>query len=190
MNKQLLKWTLILMSLAGGLALLWAMGSGWNPSRRAIAESRFHVDIRDLKEDEIRSIKLAEASYLVVRPSRHMLEELESLTSHVWDARLPQSADGDSSVFVYSGHGYWCALKHVPREYEKHADWTPVWFGGYVDPCRDSSYDYAGRTVRSRDHTISGFDAEIPPLKVPFYRVRDGWLEIRVLTGDRKQNDG
>lgn len=110
------------------------------------------------------------------------MASLKFLDAHVWrpESKAFVPALG---VFLYWGYStkFGCKLQHIPPGKSTAAmDRNIDWRGGYFDPCHDPSYDYAGRTIKTREFTRNGYNRDHPNLYVPTYAVfSDRTVEIR-----------
>lgn len=72
-----------------------------------------------------------------------------------------RSVEADWFVAIASGTDLGCSLEHVPAESELFQD--KPWAGGFIDTCRKSRYDLAGRVFESQYATKN--------LAVPSYAI-------------------
>jgi ubiquinol-cytochrome c reductase iron-sulfur subunit len=173
-----LKVAVGVLAAIGGVLTVWVFASSLRPPNNAVADTDQVYNIGDLQAGEIRSISIKGRPHFIVRPNDEMLASIESLQGQVSDRGIPRSKNGDSTIFVFAAYGDGCLLKHVARGAEPL---EPTWLGGFIDPCRGSRYDYAGRYIRSRRYIVNDRIADMPSLKVPSYILRDQQLEIRSL---------
>lgn len=135
--------------------------------------STFVVDIGDLAVGEPSFVEFSPSRTLIVlKPSAAQLDSLRTLDSHVWR----QAHDGevrDSPVFVYwalsTGRFGGCRLRHYAagNSLLGSAAGAARWHGGYWAAGCDASYDYAGRAIKTRDHSYSGYVARSESLRKP-----------------------
>jgi Rieske Fe-S protein len=176
---------LTLIFTAFGLgALGYVFVRSLNPSERALADAARLIpdfSIKELKPGEFRRIEIHGLPLMILAPDGTIMNDLAKLDPHTWDPTRA-SFNAEHNVFIYWGIStrLGCDLTHYP----KGAPPRPVeqgrtWHGGYFDRCHDSSYDYAGRTIKTYEYTANGFNAEVPNLRVPQYEIRkDGTVLI------------
>jgi len=81
-----------------------------------------------------------------------------------WAKNATRSRESQLFVSIGVGTDFSCPLKFVPATAETFLG--KPWAGGFVDECRGSRYDLAGRVYQSQYATKN--------LIVPNYTVRDG----------------
>jgi ubiquinol-cytochrome c reductase iron-sulfur subunit len=163
-----------------GFALAYVVMVSLKPTSTATSGDIGRFSIDDLKPGEIRRVVVRNIPVLLLQPSKSMLDTLNQLDQHVWNRRRPKPTSGPKDIYVYSAVGDSCTVLHVPRLERDPFDIQRKWLGGYVDPCRGSNYDYAGRAIRSTQYTTNAFSLESPSLFVPQYRIAGGVLEINM----------
>jgi ubiquinol-cytochrome c reductase iron-sulfur subunit len=184
MRKQLALIGIVVMALVGVAALAWMFASSMS-----ISATTREIRGTDISAAAVAAIEPGEvAEFLpfgrplfVLRPTPDQLRAVVELDEHVWNHQW-SGYDADHGLFIYWGIStrLGCNLEHIPPGA------SPLgvgvggrWLGGYFDPCHDSSYDYAGRTIKSFPYSRNGFTADVPNLQAPDHRFRsDGTLVI------------
>lgn len=153
-------FTAVLVLATGAVLLGSLKPSATAEPQRLYTEIRI-ADIENLPPGEFtRAIGPAGVVYLF-KPTAEILTDLDKLDRSVFDPEIRSYVE-ELDVFVYRGQStrFGCLLLHAPP------DW-PNWPGGFFDPCHDSSYDYAGRTLSDPDLAYSGFTKPVSNLYVP-----------------------
>jgi hypothetical protein len=175
------------MAAAGVAVLAWVLGSSLSISATSREASGAEIPadrLAAITEGEVAEFVIFGTPLFVLRPSSRQLQALADMDSHVWNSRWSGYDEGHG-LFIYWGVSTRfpevpCKLQHIPPGPSPLGEGTGYrWLGGYLDPCHDSSYDYAGRTIKSLPYTRVRFNAEVPNLRAPEYQFRrDGTLVV------------
>ena len=163
------------------------MAESMEPTAAVDSRNIVRFSIQDLALGEARRVVVHNVPFMVLKPSRTMLESLEQLDKHVWYRQRPKPLSGPDNIYVYSPIGERCPVVKMPPRDQDPFDLKRKWLGGYVDPCRDVSYDYAGRVIRTHEYTNNGYSRGLPSLYVPRYYIAGEVLEIDMSHGRTNQ---
>jgi ubiquinol-cytochrome c reductase iron-sulfur subunit len=168
MERKLLTRSVIVLSTLGLVITGYVFVSSLSPSERAKAESEHLINITGLMPGELRVVNVNERPLFIHRATKQEHDDLRLLDNHVWNKDY-SGYDEKQDIFVFWGLStrLGCHLTHLPKGKSRFENNGAVWMGGYFDPCHDSSYDYAGRTIKTIMYTVIGFNAEVPNLKPP-----------------------
>ena len=167
MNRKAVLKSAIMVFLFVGIILVTNIFIGsLFPSARENAQI-VKIGLLDYEPGEVRLVR-GDGPIYVIAYSDEMLRDLEKLSPHVWNSTISTTykAENGKSFFIFNGRGTiepGCLVKHYPKtEPNTYREDNAVWFGGFLDPCRDVSYDYAGRLIRSISHSYINFTREAP----------------------------
>jgi ubiquinol-cytochrome c reductase iron-sulfur subunit len=179
MYKWLLKRSVIVITAVGFAVTAYVFISSLSPSARAKSESEHYIEIADLKPGEVLIVQVYGLPLYIHRASKEELNDLHLLDAHVWNKTYSGFND-KQDIFVYWGQSTRsiCSLVHLPKGDSRIKEMGAVWLGGYYDPCRDSSYDYAGRTIKTYLYSGNGLTAEVPNLRSPSYEASSARLLV------------
>lgn len=182
MDRKILTRITVVFAAVGLLYFGYVLVRSMNPSDRAIAEAQYKIVLSEIKEGVLTEVDSRGGPLLVFRPSEEQWADIKFMDAHVWDTRH-SGYNEEHDLFVYWGIStrFGCELSHLPKGESRIAEWGGVWLGGYFDHCHDSSYDYAGRTIRTYEYTGSGFTLEVPNLRSPNYEIYNEGLLIKLL---------
>jgi Rieske Fe-S protein len=137
-----------------------------------------------IEVNELAEVEVGDQVLYLFRPSPAILARLNELGNDVHQPEYVSYAD-QLGLFLYWAHSTYsgCKLTHLRVGDDPG---NQRWPGGYVNNCRDSSYDYAGRTIKNPSiAAISGFVPEVDNLAVPVFDIdRAGILHL--YAGTRK----
>jgi hypothetical protein len=173
--------------LLGGAGVVAVLLGSLRPTARADEADEVDLPIAQLAAGRIVRLSVRGRPILILRPTSEQRRALLRLDAHVWDPSLA-SFKPEIDAFVYDGLDtrLGCELIYVgPGESTLVKYPEPgrdaAWVGGYVDRCHfAASYDLAGRAIRSRSMTYSGFDAKLPNLATYDVRISGGRYLIRM----------
>jgi len=179
MKKAPLKYAALLLAMTGAIAIIYIFAASMRPSARAIADAQYLLDVSTLTPGKPLIFKDLNRPIFVYRPTQEEWNDIKFLDSHVWD-RNYGGYETNSGVFVFWGISTHvpCVLVHIPKGKSTLSNVAGVWLGGYFDPCGDSSYDYAGRTIKTYTYTKNGYNAEVPNLKSPRFKIQNSQMII------------
>ncbi|MEE9319452.1 MAG: hypothetical protein V3U76_03305 [Granulosicoccus sp.] len=179
---RLLAKTMAAMGVFSVFYVLFSgLGSGDDIAK---AQANLQVDIADISPGEIRFLIWEGRAVLIHRRKPEHLSQLERKDERLLDARSSQSSQPIAAINDYRslvpewfaaiglGTDYGCPVKELPAVDEAtmtdtgEKNWQEkLWQGGFVDTCRGSRYDYAGRVYAGQfadrnlvvpDYTITG----------------------------------
>ncbi len=109
------------------------------------------LDLGALEEGQAKYINFKGTPIFIYASSKFDKERLSRLSNHV--VAKSNILEYENSYFYIvkatpSGGG--CLLKFVPAD-GKH------WYGGYIDPCKDSNYDVLGRAIKNAKYTLNNY---------------------------------
>lgn len=174
-------------TLIGFVGMAAALFGSLRPSAWAVAADEVELPIAQLVAGRIFRLSVRGRPVLLLRPTPGQMRSVRRMNRHVWDASLA-SFKPEIGAFVYAGMDtrLGCELMQVePGESTLVKYLEPgrdaEWVGGYVDHCHfAASYDLAGRAIRTRSMTYSGFDAELRNLDTYDVRISGGRYVIRM----------
>lgn len=181
-RKFLVRITWIFTGIAF-LAIAYVFIQGMSPSQKAVNQKEHIINLASLDIGKPVKIQTKLGSIFLLKPSPEQIANLQKLDNHVWDKDYV-GYEKDLNLFVTLGistrHG--CGLEHAPLGespiYRNYG--IGNWLGGYFDPCHDSSYDYAGRTIKSYEYTYKGLDIQVPNLNAPNYKLHKQQLIVEL----------
>ena len=140
------------------------------PSQHAINTATYEIKVGELDIGVPKFHRQKGRLLIFLRPNENQLQTIKELDKHVWNPSLA-NFNSDLNAYVYWGENtrWGCELEHVPpgESRFKDDDESAKWLGGYWDPLCESSYDYAGRTIKSWKYTRNGLNLEVPNLRKP-----------------------
>ncbi|MEJ2527942.1 MAG: hypothetical protein P8Y49_07700 [Sulfurovaceae bacterium] len=178
MNIKIVHKLTVLMFLLIGITLVISIFIGsLSPSAREKAQI-VKISLLDYEPGEVRLVR-GDGLIYVIAYSDEMLRDLEKLSPHVWNAKVSTTykSKNGRSFFIFNGRGTidpGCLVKHYPKtQPNTYRGDNAVWYGGFLDPCRDVSYDYAGRLIKSISHSYINFTKEAPNMPQITYMRED-----------------
>ena len=180
-NKRTLSYVLGLFGVGVMVAILGVFFGYLGPSDAARPKevAEIHIEeIRAIPQGDFVRVIGPDGIAFVFKPTPEILEELPLLDDSVFDPEIESYVE-ELGVFIYWGIStrFGCLLLHAPRGSLEH---FPNWPGGFYDPCHDSSYDYAGRTLSDPNLSYARFVKEVSNLYVPEVSIhRDGMVRMR-----------
>ncbi|MFT5451413.1 MAG: ubiquinol-cytochrome c reductase iron-sulfur subunit [Enterobacterales bacterium] len=171
-RKQLVQSTWLLVGIAV-LGIGYMLFSFMGPTERVIAQNEHIVKLSILKMGQPVKVVTERGPIFFLQPNKEQLDYLKKLNKHVWDIEYSGYSE-NLNLFVYSGIStrYGCEVQHFPKGESpliKYSD-KARWYGGYFDPCHGSSFDYAGRAIKTWGFTHNGYELETPNLKPIRYK--------------------
>ena len=159
------------MGACGIVALAVVLIGSLKPNRSRPSAAATTFDMRLLQRGVPLKVQSGGVPVFLLRPTREQLASIDALTPHVWHPEV-QLFVPELDAFVYAGVSthVGCPLEVKPAgpsvlTEDRAATAGPAtWLGGYADPNCDSSYDFAGRTIKSWQYTFNGFNADFPNL--------------------------
>lgn len=188
MNRRAaLAFVVVAALLIGFVGVAAALFGSLRPSAQAVAADEVELPIAQLVAGRIVRLSVRGRPVLVLRPTPEQMRSVRLMDAHVWNPSLA-SFKPVIDAFVYAGTDtrFGCELMQVePGESTLVKYPAPgrdaEWVGGYVDRCGfAASYDLAGRAIRTRSMTYSGFDAELRNLDTYDVRISGGRYVIRM----------
>jgi hypothetical protein len=154
-----------------------------SPSAREEAQI-VKIGLLEYEPGEVRLVR-GDGPIYVIAYSDEIMRDLDKLTPHVWNPKISTTykAENGKRFFIFNGRGTidpGCLVKHYPKtEPNSYREDNVVWYGGFLDPCRDVSYDYAGRLIRSISHSYINFTREASNMpRIKFMREDENGLYI------------
>ncbi|MCG5535279.1 ubiquinol-cytochrome c reductase iron-sulfur subunit [Ectothiorhodospira mobilis] len=164
------------LSLAGVGALVLVMLSGllgsWFGADEAGDAPGLTVELADLSPGGIRKVAWDGRPVWILRRTPAMEAADARTADRLYDpasrlSRQPaayrnahRSAAPEWFVFIALGTDLNCPLEYVPPQGEGEGD---AWGGGFVDRCRGSRYDFAGRVLKDQP---ARRNLEVPPYRL------------------------
>ncbi|MDC7824808.1 hypothetical protein PQS90_06590 [Pseudomonas sp. BLCC-B13] len=128
------------------------------------------IDIPQLTTGHLKEIEINGLKLYLLKPSKEQAEAIKKLNAHVWDSSI-NSFNNELGAYVYWGHStkFGCPLELKPPQESPILQWSQKaeWLGGFWDWRCEVSYDYAGRAIKTYEHTFNGYTAEFPNLENP-----------------------
>lgn len=175
-NKKKRLQRLFLLLVLAGMAFISVVSSqNLLPTSERWAQFNKVVDLRTLQEGKVVSLRIGDRLILLLKPNQVQMNAVHALNEHVWN----KSFQRYNGVFVFIGHSTGkkgkCALAHKPPRPSRLLDHDPdtLWLGGYWDVACESSYDYAGRAIKSHNRSFNGFNPEVANLATPHVKILD-----------------
>lgn len=184
MNRKVVLKSVVLVFMLIGISLVIRIFIGsLSPSAREEAQI-VKIGLLDYEPGEVRLVR-GDGPIYVIAYSDEMLRDLEKLSPYVWNPKISTTykAENGKSFFIFNGRGTidpGCLVRHYPKsEPNTYREDNAVWYGGFLDPCRDVSYDYAGRLIRSISHSYINFSREAPNMpRIKFMREDEDGLYV------------
>jgi hypothetical protein len=160
-----------------------------SPSAKANSY-KFVIDLNKINPGEVRLVR-TEISIYVVAQSEEILRDLEILSNHVWNNEITTKFKSRNGrvYYIFSSRGTigpGCFVKHYPKlESNIHATPEVKWNGGFLDLCRDVSYDYAGRLIQDISYSYINFSRRGQNLK-PIAKLFEEEQGILVYYGEQR----
>lgn len=182
MNKKILTSIVISLAAIGIIAIGYMFINSLNPSAKAIANGEYVIDLTDIEIGKLKEFNIQGKPLYLYRPTDEQWKDIYFLTSHVWNTEY-SGYDDTTKIFIYWGlsTSIGCKLEIHPKGKNLISTSGGIWLGGYFDVCRESSYDYAGRTIKTYEYTYNGWTSEVRNLDVPKYEISGNDLRIKLL---------
>lgn len=169
-------------------AVVYVLIDTLGPSARERA-SIINVELASISPGQTKLVGNYLPVYIVAQTDE-ILSDLNLLSNHVWDKNISteyKASNGDKYFIFYAVRGG--VPSCLPKHYSKNKSNTyrtdkAEWLGGFWDMCRDSSYDYAGRTIKDIQYAYINFSSEIPNL-LPVIGLRDDGVRLSYYDGVR-----
>lgn len=162
-RRRLLTRALKLLALFGLVVAAWPFVAAFLPDRAVDAQRRQRwertIDLAALRAGEQLTVDDWPGGVVAVyRRSAHEIEGLARLDHLLYDAQSEHSRQPDDLrnttrsylpeyfIFIPAETSRGCHVRYLPPNKQPKAD--IVWYGGFVDLCRGSLYDTAGRVYR------------------------------------------
>jgi len=184
MRKRLLWFSLAsLLGLATAISV-YALTTYMTPTDTMNDRYTIRLSLPELQEGTPIELPLPAVSWttnrysiFVLLPSAEQESDLIKMSSHIWQSELPKTRPfiflNKSTRFggkvVHKPKGVMSSLMRYPDQ-SQQSDYYQ-WLGGFIDPVHDSSYDYAGRAIKSRVYTWNGYASEVDRLLIPKYEI-------------------
>lgn len=187
-RRRALVLSLMLFCAVGGAVVIYLLTASLAPSERARALAGAVTlsldDLAGVAPGNVRQMQAYGWPLFAFRPNEDTWRDLKALDANVWDTTMVGYHE-DLGLFLYWAVGTEvpCQLKHFPKG-DVGANFGLRWLGGYYDPCRDPSYDYAGRTIKTLDFTAVRYSRHVPNLYPVRYEGPYG-NKIRILPPPR-----
>ena len=142
------------------------------------------IDIPQLTVGHLKEMEINGINLYLLKPSKEQVEAIQSLNTHVWNSSI-NSFNSELGAYVYWGHStkFGCPLELKPAQESPILHWSQKaeWLGGYWDWRCEVSYDYAGRAIKTYEHTFNGYAAEFPNLDIPrIFKKQNGKIVVSI----------
>lgn len=142
------------------------------------------IDIPQLTEGHLKEIEINGLNLYLLKPSQEQTDAIQRLNTHVWNSRI-DSFNRELGAYIYWGHStkFGCPLELKPPQESPILRWSKnaKWLGGYLDWRCEVSYDYAGRAIKTYEHTFNGYAAEFPNLDTPrIFKKQNGKIIVSI----------
>ena len=174
MSRTLLSTLLAATTVVGILFFARAMLASMSPDAQARGQREVVLPIETLVPGELRIVKIGDRPIFLLRPTAAQWQAIHRTDAHVWDVGMPAWQPAvDAFVYLGVDTEWGCPLALVPPgqstlvkfHLSAHDRRPAEWTGGYVSPtCLRTSYDLAGRTLRTDRFTYNGFTQDVPNL--------------------------
>jgi hypothetical protein len=176
-KKSVLRYGVLVLMLVGLAFIGRIFVTSLAPSAREKSQI-VKIGLLDYKPGDVRLVR-GDGPVYVIAHSDEILNDLDILSDHVWDQKINTlyKAGNGKSFFIFNGRSTiepGCLIKHYPKTQPNifRAD-DAKWYGGFLDPCRDVSYDYAGRLIKSISHSYVNFTKKAPNIYPPKFTHED-----------------
>ena len=133
-----------LLGLAGAGASLVPMVGALMPAHNIILEGIMEVDIRDLKEGELKRVLWRRQPVFILKRTKEMIKHTASIKpEELKDPAHPEDRTLREDLFV--GIGICTHLGCIPRLVKDGLKGLPA--GGFYCPCHGGKYDSLGRRL-------------------------------------------
>jgi Rieske Fe-S protein len=182
MSRNILLKIIYIFLIIAVLSVAYVVFDLMGPAKNVINKAEFVVKLSSLVKGEVLEVNTGIGPILILKPSQDQLSDLDYLDGHVWNPQY-SGFNKEHSIFIQRGIGTirGCKLDHYKKGKLEYTIENGIWLGGYFGLCYDSSYDYAGRTIKTWKHSINGGIFEAPNLLVPNYIINKREIIIKLL---------
>ena len=169
-----------------GLGLIGSIFLGYlGPTAASTEKTRLSRPFTEISAAEILAIGPGDEKRFLVggyvlglfRPTEEVWNDLRNLDDHVYSPEIATYFE-EIDLFVYWRHTPHCGIvaSHTSKGEDKYAR---NWLGGYHDMAHSSSFDYAGRSIKSHRFALRGNSGSSSNLISPDFEIRkDGAIRI------------